>query len=213
MSALTIIVCGALVAALVWIVAVRAPLDSERLTVAVALGVAAAAFNIVVPIPNVEVTTVAVMCIAATLGIVPAVLAAGIAVVGTSVTGGFGPWTAWQLVGFATIAAMAAAWSAAARTRRRPITPVHIAILTAVAVPLYDAALTITGTSVIVAGEGWGDAVTASLLLGLPFTVLHTVACVAITLAFAPGLLRALVRLDRIYASADVQHPHVARSR
>jgi len=189
--------------------------------VAVTLGIGAAAFNLVVPVPNVEATTLVVVSLALRLGAAEAVLAGTIAVVGTGVAGGIGVWTAWQVVGFGIIAlAVSAITTATTRGKARSPGPRRPFLLACVAggTVFYDLLLTASGTWLLVDGAAWGSAVRAALLLGAPFTFTHLAANLALAWLAGASLGQALERARARAATvpgrgsaSHVQHRNVAR--
>lgn len=193
MTGLVVIVAGLALAGTAWRWAIRGVEGPERLSVAVVLGLMATAFNIVVPVPNIEATTLVVVCLAVALGPSAAVVAAIVAVLGTGMTGGVGVWTAWQVVGYVTIALVA---SALVRARVNLDGRWMIVATVMVGTIVYDVMLTVTGvwTLGLADPEGGAASVLDALLLGAPFTLTHVAGNALIAVLGAPALVHALSR-------------------
>jgi hypothetical protein len=205
MTPIALLLLGCSMAIAIWVIGISARDRSaaDRVCLAVVLGVLAAACNLIIPIPNVEVATTLVMVAAVTLGVRTSLLVGAIAVLGSSLSGGVGPWTAWQIVGFAAVAVVARAVLGDA-TRAR-----HVWALAATAVLatlVYDAL--VTGTSLQLTGATAGmpasEAFRTAMLLGLPFTLLHVMTNVVCAVAIGPPLIDGLARArGRMHGPAE----------
>jgi hypothetical protein len=187
------IAAGFAAAALVWAGCVRSRgmNDPDRVAISVSLGVLAAIANLIIPIPSIELVTVCVVCVAATFGLGSATMLAVIAVLGTGLGGGLGPWTAWQIVGFVTVAALGAL---AGSRRESSIVPLCVAV--ALGTVFYDVLLTATSLQLtgVAASLPYPAALRGALLLGLPYTVLHVTANVVLAATVGRSLMRTLER-------------------
>lgn len=205
MTALLTLAAGAALALACWWWAVRRLDGSSRMAIVVALGVAASAFNIVVPIPNVEATTTMVLCTALLLG-APSGAAVGlVAVIATSVTGGVGMWSVWQIVGMAVVA-LAGGLLGYVAGHRADWFDLRSGLLlqgaAAIATCCYDVIVTVPTVLILspMPPSGTTAATTpleqaiAALLLGVPFTLVHVVFVMAFTAIAGPPLLFTLGR-------------------
>jgi energy-coupling factor transport system substrate-specific component len=171
---------------------------SARVAIVAVLGVTAAAFNVVVPIPSVEATTTIVLCTALALGARTGTAAGLVAVIASSVTGGVGTWTIWQLAAVALIALVGSAlgrtgpwadWFAPARM-------LGLAAAGAIAAAISDL-VTTAGSISAYAPPGGGSLehqVIGAMLIGAAFTVTHMVFSALFTAVAGPSLLHALGR-------------------
>lgn len=191
MSGSASLLAGVVLAVAAWAWAMRAATDGGRVAVAVVLAALATAYNVVVPVPNVEATTTVVVCTVVVLGLRTGCLVGMLAVLGTGVTGGLGPWTAWQVVGTCVVALCAAAAGPLARAHPGGAGRLVLASCVACATIAYDVVVTVPSTLAL---GGSADAVRASLLLGLPYSFVHVLATTALTWALAPSLIAALDR-------------------
>lgn len=194
MSQLLPLLLGLVAALLAWSWASRSTASSNEMSVVVVLAALAAAFNVIVPLPNLELTTTVVVCAAIALGIRPAAATGMLSVIATGVVGGLGMWTAWQMLGYAAIAAMIGlgARGDVASYAHRTSARLWLAALVAISVTGYDIVvtlMTVLGTNAAVASHPL-----QLLLVGLPYTVLHVVGSVTLTLAAGPALLQSLTR-------------------
>lgn len=208
MTAALALIGGMVLAVGVWLAAARSAADATRMSLVAVLGVSAAAFNVIVPIASVEATTTTVLCTAAALGARTGLGVGAVAVLGSSIAGGLGPWTPWQLVGVAAVAAVGAATGAAARRAAGPggsDARLALAAAAAVATLAYDVVVTVPTLLVLAPGEGpvAGQA-GAALLVGAPFTLVHVLATTAMTWAAAPALLHCLARA-RLRFDVDIR--------
>jgi energy-coupling factor transport system substrate-specific component len=197
MSGIAVVLGGllALVLASSW--ALRGLDSANRVAVVVLLSAFATAFNLVVPMPNVEATTTVVVCTALTLGLRPAIAVGILAVLGTSITGGLGLWTGWQVLGMSLVASLAATFGPAARDVVAGAGRVRLGCLVALATVAYELVVTMPTVQLAGAGRSAGgflEGMVALVLLGLPFTIVHVIATVALTLVAGPALVAALER-------------------
>lgn len=204
MTALLTLAAGVLVAIACWHWSMRSLDGATRMALVVSLGVAATVFNVVVPIANVEATTTVVLCASLVLGAPTGAAVGLVAVIGTSITGGVGMWTTWQVVGMAAVAVLGDLLGRVSRRRTdwfgtRSASLVGVAI---VATGTYDVLVTVP-TVFLLAPIGPGSATEraiSALLLGVPFTIMHVVFVAAFTALAGPSLLftlgRARLRLD-----------------
>jgi len=210
MTALLTIACGVVLALVLVGWSMRDVDSSTRVALAAVLGVAATAFNIVVPIPSVEMTTTTVLCVAVALGMRMGIATGLVAVIGSSVAGGVGAWTVWQIVGMAVIASAGAAVGTALRAARGDIRRdgvIDIAMLgcvTALVTLGYDVVVTVPSALMLapVSGSTPAHQAWTMLLLGAPYTAVHVVACVLLTITCGPPLLFTLSRA-RVRLAAD----------
>jgi uncharacterized membrane protein len=186
-SAVLVLIAGALLAVAGW-----------RVAIVAVLGVTAASFNVIVPIPSVEATTTVVLCAAIALGARTGAAAGLVAVVASSVAGGVGIWTMWQVVAVLAVALIAGAVGIAGR-RVDWFSPRGVALLAAgafVATLAWDVIVTTGGVLSFAPAPGAtvADQLAAALLLGATFTATHVVFTAAFTCIGGPPLLHALVR-------------------
>jgi hypothetical protein len=168
--------------------------DSILLTVTVVLGVCAAVWNVLVPLPNVEATSLVVICVAMSLGTRPAIMTGAVASLLSSIAGGLGVWTSWQIVGVVVLAVVGG--QAAARCNSR----LQVALICGATAGLVDVLITVPTVAATMQLER--DLIPGLILVGLPYTVFHIVAVAALAYALAPSLSssldRASQRVDRI---------------
>ena len=177
-------------------------------TIQVTLAVIAVAFNVVVPISNVEASTLVVVCAALALGLRASLVVAVLCVIGTDAVSGLGAWTLWQVIGFAVVGALAAGAVAAVRrveavhgrVRTRSVERTGLVVLVALLTLVYDVVVTVgtLPTLGVPAAAMSTHAIGASLLLGLPFTLTHMVSNGVLAFVGAEPLLRALCRARRL---------------
>jgi hypothetical protein len=200
-----LIVFGAGLAVLVVLVHVgtSALRGGNELALVATLGGLAAACNIIVPIPNVELTTTVVACVAIALGARLASATSLVAVLGTGLVGGLGLWSAWQVASLAIVAVAVAPFGA--RLLAALLDSTHerwiLATALAVLVPVCDAIVTAGSLSSV--GAAPGTSIVVVLVAGLPFSLVHAAWVAAVTLVAGPSLLRALAR-----ARTRVEVPH-----
>jgi energy-coupling factor transport system substrate-specific component len=197
-NAVLTLLAGTLVASLAGWWSMRSVEGSARVAIVAVLGVTAAAFNVVVPIPSVEATTTIVLCTALALGARTGTAAGLVAVIASSVTGGVGTWTIWQLAAVALIALVGSAlgrtgpwadWFAPARM-------LGLAAAGAIAAAISDL-VTTAGSISAYAPPGGGSLehqVIGAMLIGAAFTVTHMVFSALFTAVAGPSLLHALGR-------------------
>ena len=198
MSAVWTLLAGFALAAAAWAWASRSIDGSARVAIVAVLGVTAAAFNIVVPIPSIEATTTVVVCTSIALGARTGIAAGLVAIIASSVTGGIGVWTVWMVVAVAVVACLGAIASRLAGrvdwfTRRGAL----VLALTSVLATLAWDIVTTAGSAASYAtqpGLTPMQQVVSALLLGAMFTVTHVAFTTAFTLVGGPPLLHALDR-------------------
>ncbi len=199
MTALWTLLAGFALACGAWLWSTRSIDGSARVAIVAVLGVTAAAFNIVVPIPSVEATTTIVLCASIALGARTGVAAGLVAIVASSVTGGVGVWTIWQVVAVAivgvigAVAARVAGRDADWFTRRAAIVLVVSAVLATIS---WDVVTTAGSAASYATQVGLTpmQQVVSALLIGVMFTVTHVVFTTAFTVIGGPPLLHALGR-------------------
>lgn len=199
MSAALVLVAGLLLAFAAWRWAASGIDGAARVALVGVLGVTAASFNVVVPIPSIEATTTVVLCTSLVLGARTGIAAGLVAVVGSSVAGGVGAWTAWQVVAVTCVALLAATvsrvlpsggdWS----TARRGMVLAALAIVSTI---VWDVIVTAGGIASYATQPGLSalEQVVAALLLGAAFTAVHVAFTTAFTVVGGPPLLHALER-------------------
>lgn len=198
MSALLVLLAGLLLAAAGWVWSTRSIDGAARVAIVAVLGVTAAAFNVVVPIYSVEATTTVVLCAALVLGARTGAAVGLVALVASSVTGGIGIWTAWQVVAVVVVALIGAALGIAGRDADW-FAPRRVALLGvgAVIATLCWDVITTVGSMLSIApapGASIVDQLVASLLLGATFTATHVAFTTIFTVVGGPPLLHALAR-------------------
>jgi hypothetical protein len=198
MIALFTVAAGLVVALICWHWSLRSLDGATRMALVVSLGVAASAFNIVVPIANVEATTTVVLCTALVLGAPTGAAVGLVAVIGTSITGGVGSWTTWQVVGMAVVALLGDLLGRVShrRTAWFGARSLQLFLLAALATCAYDVLVTVP-TVFLLAPMRSGPAterIASALLLGLPFTLVHVVFVAAFTALAGPSLTFTLGR-------------------
>lgn len=204
MIAIVWLLAGAVVVAL-WRWASTSAAHARMATVQVTLAMCAVAFNVVVPISNIEATTLVVVCAAVCLGLRSAVVVAIISVLGTDVVGGFGVWTVWQVIGFVLVAALARASRVLLRDgMREQATLALMLCVVGVGTLVYDLVVTIGTTAMLTPGADMSPhGIGALVLLGLPFTVTHIIGNLVIFVVGAPPLMRALRRAHDLMPDAS----------
>ncbi|MCW2920704.1 MAG: hypothetical protein JWL76_578 [Thermoleophilia bacterium] len=198
MTALWTLLTGFVLAAGAWQWSTRSIDGSARVAIVAVLGVTAAAFNIVVPIPSVEATTTIVLCASIALGARTGIAAGLVAIVASSVTGGVGVWTIWQVVAVAVVGIVGAV---AARFAVRELdwftqrSAIVLVIASVVATSAYDV-ITTVGSLASYAPQGGTltQRIVGALLIGAMFTVTHVVFTTMFTVVGGPPLLHALGR-------------------
>lgn len=172
---------------------------STRVAIVAVLGVTAATFNVVIPIPSIEATTTVVLCTALVLGARTGVAVGIVAIVASSVTGGIGAWTVWQVVAVALVAVIgavvgrfhddAADWFTAGRV-------FVLGVCAALAALVWDVVTTVGGAASHAPAPGLTlqQQVVAALLIGAAFTVTHVIFATLLTVVGGPPLLHSLAR-------------------
>lgn len=199
MTAVLTLAAGLSIALVAWRWAARGIDGAARVALVCVLGTTAASFNVVVPIPSVEATTTVVLCTAMVLGARTGIATGLVAVVGSSVAGGVGAWTVWQVVAVTTVALLAAGagrltpWGADWSSRRRVGA---LALLAVVATVLWDVIVTAGSIASYAPQAGLEplEQIAAALLLGAAFTAVHVACSTALTVVGGPPLLHALER-------------------
>lgn len=189
MSPTSVTLIGLLLAVAILVWAARSMNDSILLTVTVFLGVCASVWNVLVPLPNVEATSLVVICVAVSLGTRPAIMTGAVTTVLSSIAGGLGVWTSWQIVGVVVLAVVGG--SIASRCADRW----QVAVVCGLVAGVVDVLITIptVATTMRVPVE----IVPGLLLAGIPYTLVHVVAVGAITYAIGPSLGSSLDRAAR----------------
>jgi hypothetical protein len=197
-NAVLTLAAGAMLATVAWWWSMRSVEGSARVAIVAVLGVTAAAFNVVVPIPSVEATTTIVLCTALMLGARTGTAAGLVAVVASSVTGGIGAWTIWQLAAVALVALVGSALARSAATTDwfGPVRMLLLASAGALAAAISDL-VTTAGSISAYAPPGGGSIthqVVGAMLVGAAFTLTHMVFSAVFTAVAGPSLLHALGR-------------------
>ena len=199
MNALAVLAAGLLLAVVAARWSSRSIEGSTRVAIVAVLGVTAAAFNIVVPIPSIEATTTVVLCTALMLGARTGAAVGIVAIVASSVTGGIGAWTIWQIVAVALVAVIgavigrmhgdAADWFTAPRV-------VTLGLGAGLAALVWDIVTTVGGAASYAPAPGLTplQQVVAALLIGAAFTIVHVIFTTMLTAIGGPPLLHALGR-------------------
>ena len=210
MTALWTLLAGLVVAAGAWRWSTRSSDGSARVAIVAVLGVTAAAFNVVVPVPSIEATTTVVLCAAIALGMRTGIAAGLVAVVGSSVTGGVGVWTIWQVVAVVAVAGIGVALG---RTRRRDVDwfdrrqAPALATAAMLATISWDVITTAGSAASFAAVPGLSpmQQVVSALLVGAMFTLTHVVFTTLFTVLGGPPLLHTLTRARPRLAGGIVQ--------
>lgn len=200
MTAVWTLLSGIALATIAWRWSIRGVGGASRIALVAVLGATAAAFNVVVPIPSIEATTTVVLCTAIVLGVRMGAAVGLVAVVGSSLAGGVGAWTAWQVVAVTVVAAVGALAGRAVAARDvdwfTPAPRIALAIAAAVATLAWDVVVTAGGVASYATQPGLTplEQVVSALLLGAAFTLVHVVFSTAFTVVGGPSLLHALER-------------------
>jgi hypothetical protein len=197
-SAVLVLVAGLLLAVAGWAWSTRSIDGSTRVAIVAVLGVTAASFNVIVPVPSIEATTTVVLCAALALGARTGAAAGLVAVVASSVAGGVGVWTVWQVVAVVAVALVAGVAGTLGR-RADWFAPHGLALLAAcsvIATLAWDVIVTTGGVLSFAPAPGNTvvEQLGAALLLGATFTATHVVFTTAFTCVGGPPLLHALGR-------------------
>jgi hypothetical protein len=198
MSAVLVLLAGLLLAVAGWAWSTRSIDGSTRVAIVAVLGVTAASFNVIVPVPSIEATTTIVLCAAIALGARTGAAAGLVAVIASSVAGGIGAWTIWQVVGVVAIALVGALLARIARGIDW-FTPRGALLLGAgstIATLGWDLVVTAGGVASYAPAPGATvvEQVASAMLLGAAFTATHVVFTTAFTIVGGPPLLHALGR-------------------
>jgi energy-coupling factor transport system substrate-specific component len=148
------------------------------------------------PLPNVKPTTDVVIVAGAALGPAAGFAVGAVAAVSSNLVFGQGPWTPWQMGGWALCGLLGAGLAWAYRRRRPDAQPGRWALAgVGVAGALVFGALVDFGTAVTVGGRDLVPRFEAMYLgTSLPWNLVHAGANVVFALAFGPVLLRAVTR-------------------
>jgi energy-coupling factor transport system substrate-specific component len=215
MTALWTLLAGLLLAGGAWRWSASGIDGASRVALVAVLGVIAATFNVIVPVPSIEATTTVVLCAALVLGARTAIATGLVAVIGSSVAGGIGTWTIWQVVAVAVIAVIGAVTGRALDANGDWYAARRITLLGLVAVVstlAWDVIVTVGGIASYATQPGSTamQQVIAALLFGAAFTVVHVVFSTAFTVVGGPPLLhtlsRAKPRLDGGRIDAGSRH-------
>ena len=198
MSAVLVLLAGLALALAGWAWSTRSIDGSTRVAIVAVLGVTAASFNIIVPVPSIEATTTVVLCAALALGARTGAAVGLVAVVASSVAGGIGAWTIWQVVGVFVIALVGAVLARVA-TRIDWFSPrgaVLLAVGSAISTVTWDLVVTAGGIATYAPAPGATvvEQVASAMLIGAAFTATHVVFTTAFTIVGGPPLLHALGR-------------------
>lgn len=213
MNALLVLCAGLLLAAAGSWWSTRGMDGSARVALVAVLGVLAASFNVLVPVPSVEATTMVTLCTAIALGARTGAAAGLVAVVASSVSGGVGAWTAWQVVAVVVVSLVGAALAATGRDADWFARP-RIALLAVGALAAticWDLIVTAGGVLTYAPASGATplDQLLAAMLIGMAFTVTHAVFTTAFTVLAGPPLLHALGRArPRLDGGIVAPDPH-----
>lgn len=191
--------------------------SSSRLSIAAVLGIAAAVFNVIVPVPSIEVTTTLVVCCSIALGWRMGVSVGAVAVLGASVAGGVGVWTLWQIIAVSFAAGIAVCFGPLVRLRA-PVSNRRVALWLSMATMLstvtWDLVVTVGSIVSIGTQEGvvFGQQLGYALWLGGMFTLIHTVFSVGFSWIVGPGLVHTLQRArPRLDGGVVVSRPSLSR--
>ena len=208
MTALWTLLAGLALVVAAWRIGASALERAGQVALVAVLGVTAATFNVIVPVPSIEATTTIVLCTAAVLGLRMAVGVGLVAVVASSVAGGVGTWTIWQVVAVVVVAVVGRIV-----LHRDPATDWYrgssraaIVVAAVVATVAWDVVVTAgsAGSYATQSGLSWGEQVVSALLVGIAFTVVHVVFTTLFSVAGGPSLLHALQRARPRLAGGQV---------
>lgn len=176
--------------------------NEHRMALIATLGVLAAVYNVVIPVPNVEATTLVVVASALVLGGPFAASVGVVAIIGTSSVSSVGVWTLWQIVATCAIAVVAGIVGGVMRGTARGSSDALVwrswaaravaLVLVAGSTIVYD--VFTTWTSLATFG-GVHQRFDTALLAGVPFYVVHLVASTTLAALVAVSLLEALERV------------------
>jgi len=184
----TALVLAALAAAFGWYER-RRP-SSKMIAVVAALAAAAVAGRVVLtPLPNVQATTDIALLAGYVLGAGPGFAVGATAALVSNFFLGQGPWTPWEMLGWAGAGVAGAALAAA----RVPARRVPLALACALAGFAFGAWMDLF-TLLVFAAEHSGDTYLAISASSLPFNVAHAVGNALLALFLGPGFVRLLDR-------------------
>jgi energy-coupling factor transport system substrate-specific component len=173
-----------------WQSIARGAWTSNHLAVVAALAALASIGRVVLGgVPNVEPVTPIVVCVTIALGLRMGIAVGVLSVLCSNLVLGHGPWTLWQIVGYSAVAIVAHVVS-----RREPST-VELVSIAGLGAIVYELILTYASVTIFIQG---GDATyLRSLVIGMPFIVVHVVAVSAMTAVIAQPVLQTLRRARR----------------
>jgi hypothetical protein len=188
----TLIVVGALAAGLFWYE--RARPSSKLVALVAALAALAVAGRVLfAPIPNVQATTDVVLLSGYVLGPVPGFVVGAVGALTSNFFLGQGPWTPWQMLGWA----MAGLGGAAlARLLGHRLGRRSLALACAAAGLAFGAWMDLF-TFVNFSAERSSGSYLAISGVSLPFNLAHAIGNALLCLAFGPAFVRMLARFRR----------------
>ncbi len=142
------------------------------------------------PLPNVKPTTDIVLISGYVLGGAPGFVVGAVAALASNLFFGQGPWTPWQMVGWAGVGL---AGAGLARVAGRELGRVPLAAACAVASLGFGVVMNLH-LWVSYSGDHTAAKLAATFATSLPFDVAHAVGSVLFCLAFGPALVAALSR-------------------
>lgn len=186
-------VIGTLAVMLVWRYSIRGAHDARRAAVVASLATLASVFNLVVPLPSVEVTTLVVVCCALMVDVRVSIAVGVMCTLAGGAFAGIGPWTVWQVLGLVLVAVLTGSCGGYLRSVMSDSTRVAptVSLVVIVGVVVYDVVTTAGGLVAITGHTRFVD----SLLLGAPFMIVHIVTSGILAWIAAPSLVRALRRV------------------
>ncbi len=167
------------------------PNRSRELSLVAALAAAAAGGRVLFAfIPNVQPVTIIVAVTGATLGARAGIATGGAAALLSNTVLGQGPWTPWQMIGWALVGATAAACGGALHNRF---------VLAAFGIAwgfLFDWLMDVWAWSTLGPSADLHSFITLAAT-GLPFDIAHATGNAVIALVAGPSLIRMLDRYAR----------------
>lgn len=198
MTALWTLAAGIVLAWAGWWWSASALDRAARVALIAVLGVTAATFNVIVPIPSIEATTTVVLCTAIVLGVRSGIGVGLVAVVGSSIAGGVGAWTLWQVIAACVVAIMGGVLGRAAgrRSWHAGSDRLLLGVVAALATITWDVVVTVGGAASYATQPGLTpiEQIVSALLLGAAFTIVHVTFSTIFTVVGGPPLLQALQR-------------------
>ena len=193
MTMLVSFLIGAICVVGVWKWSIGGAGDARRAAVVASLATLASVFNLVVPLPSVEVTTLVVVCCAVMVDVRVAISVGVICTLAGGAFAGVGPWTVWQVLGLVLVAVLVGSSSRWLRSLMLDETRVAptVSMVVVVSVMVYDVITTAGGLVSVTGSTRFIDA----MLLGVPFMVVHVVTSCVLAWIAAPSLVRALHRV------------------